>query len=172
MKGNSKGRVDLVAEIDAQRASIKKIRKRAGDLRERLKADETLLTGMETELATLEAAWALIERKHGKVPKPQLPAVKLNIPAQTNLREVLDQVRREQEPVHAMVEAMLRESHRPLTITQLYERVTQKQRQLGIALAKKDGMSGVLYRLAKKGKTFKKLGPGLIGLREWEEEMK
>lgn len=168
MKTNSKGRVDLIAEIETQRASIKKIRKRAGDLRERLKADETLLAGMETELATLEAAWAVIERKHGKAPKPQLPTPNQETSTQTSLREVLDQVRREQESVPFMAETFLREGHRPLKISQLYEQVIKRQRQAGTPIATRDGMSGALYRLAKKGKTFQKLGPGLIGLKEWE----
>lgn len=154
---------DLQEAIQHKRLEISLSRDNIQSVQEDLKSKKRSLHELQLELATLERALSILKGQHQFLSPPTDPTLlALQVPRRAGGRH------RPSGAVFVVAENILRVQGRPMTVGEMLPLLLAERDRLGLAHVSKEGMTGVLYRFAKRDHIFSYLGPGKFGLREWD----
>jgi hypothetical protein len=149
--------------ISIKRTEIALARENIGNVQDDLKGKKRQLHELELELATLQRALSIIQGQRIYVSPPMFDG---NLPL--GLRRRASGRQQQAGAVVVLAEQILRLTNRSMTPGELLPIIIDRRTQLGLSPVTKQGMTGVLYRLAKTNQTFTYLGTGRFGLIEWK----
>jgi hypothetical protein len=159
----SESNLSLKDAISIKRHEISLARENIGNVQDDLKGKKRQLHELELELATLQRALAIVQGQRTYISPPVLDGeLPLGIHRRASGRQ------QQAGAVFLLVEQILRITNRLMTTGELLPIIIDKRTQLGLAPVSRQGMAGVLYRLAKRGQMFSYHGAGKFGLIEWQ----
>jgi hypothetical protein len=153
---------DLQQAIQDRRVQILLSHDNIESVKADLQSKKKTLQELQLELATLERALSILQGQSRYAPTSHNFELPLNIPRRGS------RDRKDTGAVYDLVEDILRVEGRPLSATALLPLVLARRSALGMSPVTREGMTGVLYRFAKKNRTFMYLGAGRFGLLEWQ----
>jgi hypothetical protein len=160
-----KSNLTLEDAISIKRREILLVRENIGNVQDDLKYKKAQLHELELELATLHRALAIVQGQRNYVALPVIDGeLPIGIHRRASGREA------QAGSVFLLAEQILRVANRSMTAGELLPIIIDRRTQLGLAPVTRQGMAGVLYRLAKRGEMFVYHGSGKFGLKEWQGE--